>query len=307
MGPKEERLRSNTIEISNPEKILYPDDGFTKADVVDYYRKIADSILPHLQDRPLNMQRFPEGIKSEGFYEKQIPDYFPDWIDRTEVYIKGREETQYQVVCNKAETLVYLADQACITPHVWLCRTKKLNYPDKMVFDLDPPGRDFEPVKFAAQALREILNEVELESFLMTTGSRGLHIVVPLDCTSDFDTTRDFARNLVDELAHREPDKLTTEVRKNKRRGRLFLDYLRNSYAQTSVPPYALRAISGAPVATPLDWEELKESGLHAQSYTAKNIFRRLTQQEDPWKDIYRHAQTLSNHIKIYERITARN
>jgi bifunctional non-homologous end joining protein LigD len=140
----------------------------------------------------------------------------------------------------------------------------------------------------------------------MTTGSRGLHVVIPLDRSSDFDTTRDFARDLVEALAKRDPDKLTTEVRKNKRRGRLFLDYLRNSYAHTSVPPYALRAISGQPVATPLVWDELEKTDLHAQSYTAKNIFQRLAQKGDPWVDFFTHAHTLSNYRKMLDQLVAK-
>jgi bifunctional non-homologous end joining protein LigD len=260
----EVHLGSTTIEISNPEKVLYPEDGITKADLVGYYQRIAETMLPHIREHPINMQRFPNGIEAGGFYEKEIPDYFPDWVGRTQVYLKGKDEMQDQVVCNDAATLVYLAEQACLTPHAWLSRADRLDFPDKMVFDLDPPDTDFELVKFAAKAVRDILNDVELKSFLMTTGSRGLHVVVPLDRTADFDTTRQFARDLVEALAQREPEKLTTEVRKDQRRGRLFLDYLRNSYAHTSVPPYALRAVSGAPVATPLDWEELEKSDLHA-------------------------------------------
>jgi bifunctional non-homologous end joining protein LigD len=305
MNNKEVRLGSKNIEVSNPEKVLYPDDGFTKANLVEYYDKIAATMLPHIQGRPINMQRFPNGISSGGFYEKEMPDFYPDWIGRAEVYLKGKDETQFQVVCNDAATLVYIAEQACITPHAWLSRSDKLDHPDKMILDLDPAGKNFKRVKFAAQALRDILDQIELKSYIMTTGSRGLHVVIPLDRSSDFDTTRDFARDLVEALAQREPDKLTTEVRKNKRRGRLFLDYLRNSYAHTSVPPYALRAIAGQPVATPLDWEELEKSDLHAQFYTAKNIFQRLSQKEDPWEDFYKNAHTLSNHRKMLDKFLA--
>jgi bifunctional non-homologous end joining protein LigD len=219
------------------------------------------------------------------------------------VSVKGKGETQSQVVCNDAATLVYLANQACITTHIWLSQVDKLDYPDKMIFDLDPPGEDFEPVRFAAIVLKEILDEVELKSFVMTTGSRGLHVVVPLDRTADFETSRAFARDLVGVLADREPDRLTTEVRKDQRKGRLFLDYLRNSYAQTSVPPYTLRAIADAPVATPIDWDRLEDPDLDSQTYNIQNIFRRLGQMEDPWKDIFSHAQSLDAHRRLLDRI----
>lgn len=294
-------LGSNTIEISNPQKIYYPSDGISKAEVVEYYHKIAETMLPHIQGRPLSMQRFPNGIEGPGFYEKRIPEYFPDWIERTEVHVEGDKETQEQVVCNSAAALVYIAEQGCITPHAWLSRAGKLEYPDKMVFDLDPPADDFGAARHAARALHKLLDAVGLASFLMTTGSRGVHVVVPLDATTDFETTRSFAKALLSILAGKESGRLTTEVRKNKRKGRLFLDYLRNSYAQTSVPPYALRARPGAPIATPLEWDELDKSDLHSQKYTMKNIFHRIARKGDPWQDFFTHPHRLSEHVKELE------
>lgn len=303
MNSKEIQVGSRTIEISKSEKLIYPDDGITKANLAEYYFKIAEIMLPHTRERPLSMQRFPDGIAESGFYEKQIPDYFPNWISRAEVEVKEEGETQQQVLCNNSATLVYLANQACITPHIWLSRVDDLNFPDKMIFDLDPPGDDFEPVRFAARALRKILEEVGINPFLMTTGSRGLHVVAPLNRSTNFETTRNYAHKLVNALAKREPDKLTTETRKNQRQGRLFLDYLRNAYGQTSVPPYALRPIPGCPVATPIEWEELDDTDLDSQTYTIKNIFRRLAQKEDPWKEIYSHAISLESHFGKLDRI----
>jgi bifunctional non-homologous end joining protein LigD len=198
------------------------------------------------------------------------------------------------VVCNTPATLVYLANQACLTPHLWLSQVDQLDYPDKLIFDLDPPADDFEPVRFAARALRDRLQELELDTYVMTTGSQGLHVVIPLDRKTDFDTARSFAREFVEYLAQQHPERLTTEVRKNKRKGRVFLDYLRNAYGQTAVSPYAVRAKAGAPVATPLEWAELGDSDLHAQSYTISNIFRRLGQKNDPWAGMRQHAQSLT-------------
>ncbi len=281
------------IALSHPEKIIFPRAGFTKHDLVEYYQKISEVILPHIKDHPINMQRFPDGIDSNGFYEKEIPDYFPEWIDRVRVDVKEQNRSQEQVVCNKAATLAYLANQACITPHVWLSWVDKLDHPDKLIFDLDPPDDDFQPVREAAWYFKELLEEIGLTPYVMTTGSRGLHIIAPLDRNDDFDRSRTFARDLCQVLAERHPDRLTVEMRKNQREGRLFLDYLRNSYAQTSVAPYALRPKASAPVATPLHWEELSNPNLVSQSYTLKNIFRRLGQIEDPWKDIWRHASSL--------------
>jgi bifunctional non-homologous end joining protein LigD len=295
-----------TVEISRPEKILFPDIGLSKRDLAEYHQRIAAWLVPHVRDHPLTMQRFPDGIEAEGFYEKQIPDHFPDWIERVEVELKGTHERQQQVVCNDAATLVYLADQACITPHIWLSGRDRLHCPDRMIFDLDPPGKEFEIVRFAARAIRELLEELDLIAFLMTTGSRGLHVVVPLQRSARFEETGRFASDVVGVLAAREPDRLTTELRKDRRRGRLFLDHLRNAYGQTSVPPYGLRARPGAPVATPLDWEELGDGELGSQTYTVANIFRRLGQKQDPWRLFSRHARKLQSRRPALDRLLRR-
>jgi bifunctional non-homologous end joining protein LigD len=229
MTEKTLKVGQRTLHVGNLDKILFPQESITEGDLIDYYSRIADTMLPHVQGRPVTMQRFPNGIDEEGFYQKEAPDYFPDWIERVSVMVEQEGKTQPQIVCEEAATLIYLADQACITSHIWLSRKDKLNHPDKLIFDLDPPDGDFEPVRFAARALHRLLEEIELPSYLMTTGSRGLHVVVPLDRDADYDAVRSFARNLSKVLAQREPDRLTAEVRKAKRDGRLFLDYLRNS------------------------------------------------------------------------------
>lgn len=288
------KVGSRTIEVANLDDVIFPDEEVTQGDLIDIYRRLADTMLPHLEGRPLTMQRFPDGIQKEGFYQREAPDYFPDWIRRVSVEVGEADEEQPEVICDSEATLVYLADQGLVTPHVWLSRADRLHYPDKLIFDLDPPDSDFEPVHLAADSLHDLLDNLRLVPYVMTTGSRGAHVVVPLDRSADFDTVRGFAKDVAEMLAQREPDRLTVAVRKDKRGDRLFLDYLRNAYAQNSVAPYALRAKPGAPVATPLDWDELSDAGLHSQSYTVKNIFRRLGQKEDPWKEIMRHARSLS-------------
>ena len=290
-----EKIKVNDIEVevSHPDKLLFPQDGYSKVDVCEYYQKIAPTLLPHLRDRPVNMQRFPDGIDEGGFYQKEVPDYFPDWIDRTTVEVKEEGQDQSQVVCNKAATLLYLANLGCITFHRWLSKVDQVHHPDMMIFDLDPPGEDFKPVRAAALHLHEHVQKAKIRSFVMTTGSRGLHVILPLDRSSPFDEVRETAKQLAHLLVEEYPEQLTTEVRKEKRDGRLFLDYLRNAYAQTAVTPYALRPLSGAPIATPLDWDELQDEKLNAQSYTMENIFRRLGQKPDPWEKIQAQAQSL--------------
>lgn len=297
------KVKSQEIEISHADKLLFPDAGVSKEDLAEYYLRIAEAMLPYLRERPISMQRFPDGIDGQGFYHKEVPDYFPDWIDTVEVEVKEEERTQRQVVVNQPATLVFLADQACITPHAWLSRVDKLDHPDRLVFDLDPPEDDFGEVRFAAKALKEILQQVGLVPYVMTTGSKGAHVVVPLDRQENFDNVRAFGRDLCDVLASHYPERLTTETRKDQRKGRVFLDYLRNAYAQTAVPPYAVRALPGAPIAAPLDWDEMDDPELDSQSYSMKNIFRRLGQKDDPWIGIQRHARSLSGPRQELERL----
>lgn len=287
------RTNGRDIPISRPEKILFPEDGITKKDLATYFQRIFDVLAPHIEGRPLMLHRFPDGIGADGFYQKQVGGHFPDWIETVSIELKETEGRRDMMVANRAAALVYLADQACIALHGWMSRRGRLNRPDKMLFDLDPPGNDFEPVRQAAGQLHRLLLDVGLASYVTTTGSKGLHIAVPLRPEEEFDGVRKFAAEVARTLVARNPEHLTVESRKAKRRGRLYLDTQRNAYGQTGIVPYSPRAIKGAPIATPLDWDELKRSDLRPQSYTMKNLFRRLGQKPDPWRDMWRHAGTL--------------
>lgn len=282
-----------TVELSNTGKLFFPDAGVTKGDVIDYYRRIADTMLPHIAERPITMHRFPDGLTGEDFYQQQISEYFPGWIARVTVE-KSEGGQVTHVVCNNAATLVYLANQACLTPHIWLSRTNKLDHPDRLVIDLDPSGTARNTIRAAALRVGEALDDLGLTSFVMTSGSAGYHVVLPLDRSLAFDAVRDVAQAFAAALAAREPDRFTTEHRKDKRGDRVFLDTVRNSYGHTSVAPYAIRARPGAPVATPLEWDELTREDIQPRHYTIANIFRRLGQKPDPWRDIARHAQSLT-------------
>ncbi|MGP3949748.1 non-homologous end-joining DNA ligase [Streptomyces sp. 7N604] len=274
------RVGRRTLPLHRPDKVLFPDDGFTKADLAEHYRAASRRMLPHLRHRPLMMVRHPDGIGKQGLVQKNIPDYFPDWIHRAEVPKEGGTVTH--VVCDDAATLVYLADQACVTPHRWLARADAPDHPDRLVFDLDPSeGTDFEDVRWAARRVCELLDELGLPAQLMTTGSSGVHVVVPLDRKSPFDDVRDFAMRAARLLADRHPDRLTTEQRKADRKGRVYLDVQRNAYAQTAVVPYAVRALPGAPVAMPFAREELDDPELTARRWTMTTAGDRLS--ADPW------------------------
>ncbi|TBW29938.1 non-homologous end-joining DNA ligase [Gramella sp. KN1008] len=304
---EERKIGKHSFEVSNLDKLFFPKEGYTKGDLVDYYERIADTMLPYIKDRPLTMIRFPNGIEDKQFYQKDAPDYFPKWI-KTRTIEKQEGGTTNYVLCNDKASLVYLANQACITPHIWLSRKDRLNFPDRMIIDLDPSKDDFGEVKTAAKKIRKLLGEeLGLPLYLMTTGSRGLHIVVPMKRTRDFDEVRKFAQKAARLLEQEYPDTMTTAARKNKREDRLFLDVGRNAFGQTGVAPYSVRPIEGAPVATPLDWDELDRSSLSAQSYNIKNIFKRLGSKEDPWKDMSASAVSLTSAIKELNNIFKEN
>lgn len=280
------------IHLSNLRKVLFPDSEITKDDLIGYYRSIAEIMLPHVRNRPLTVQRFPDGIGVHGFYAKDRPDYFPAWIQSVELP-KMEGGTVDYVLAQSAAALVYLANQAIITLHVWLSRRDIPQKPDRLIFDLDPPAGTsdgFDLVKYGARTLRELLSELGLAPFVMTTGSRGLHVTVPLERRQDFDTARRFARAIAELLSRREPDRFTVAQRKAKRGNRLYLDVMRNAYGQHGVAPYAVRARPKAPVATPLDWDELDQLGQGPRSFTIRNVLDRIERRGDPWATIDREA-----------------
>jgi bifunctional non-homologous end joining protein LigD len=281
-----------SVEITHPEKVLFPGDGITKADLASYYERVAPWMLPHVRGRPVSMQRFPDGIESKGFFHKDVPGYFPGWVRRVEV--QKADGTVTHAIASDARTLVYLAGQNCITPHVWLSRADRLWQPDRLVFDLDPPGADFAAVRRAARWTGELLRELDLAPFAQVTGSKGIHVWAPLRRRASTDDVRAFARDAARLLAERHPEELTVEFRKAKRAGRILVDVARNSYAQTAVPPYAVRPRPGAPVATPLDWDELSDSRLRPDRWTLRTVLRRLQAKGDPWADIQTFARGIS-------------
>lgn len=299
--PATVRAGRRTVEISRPGKVLFPDDGLTKADLVEHYLAVADRMLPELRGRPLMMERYPDGIGRRPLMQKNTPDYFPDWVHRVELG-KAGGSVDY-AVCDNTESLAYLANQACVTLHRWPARADRPHHPDRLIFDLDPPGDDFAPVRAAAAATRELLDELGLASAVMTTGSRGLHVIVPLDRHADFDTVRAFAHDAAEILAARHPDSLTTAARKEGRGGRLYLDVQRNAYAQTAVAPYAVRARPGAPVAAPLTWDEAADPAIHARTWTVASIRDRLA--DDPWADTPKRGHRLTAARRRLDKLRA--
>ncbi len=270
------------IRITHDDKVLFPDVGITKGGLVDYYAKVAPYAVKLWRGHPVSMQRYPDGIAGKHFFQKDAPDYFPAWVARCP--LEKSEGHNKHVVINDAETVAYLASQACIVAHLGLARCDKPHHPDRMIFDLDPSDDDFNKVRRAALWTKNLLDELGLPSLPMATGSRGLHVMVPLDRSADFDEVKAFSRAVARTLAAQHPDELTVEMRKNKRGDRVFVDILRNDYAQTAVAPFSVRARTGAPVATPLAWSEVRSSKLRPDKYTIGTLFQRLARRADPWK-----------------------
>jgi bifunctional non-homologous end joining protein LigD len=294
------------VAVTHPDRVIFPKAGITKGELVDYYGEVADAMLPHLKGRALSVQRFPRGIGQQGFVQQDFADSLPDWMGRVEVGKEGG--TVVHPVAERPEALRWLANQNCITLHVWQSRQDRLHEPDRLVFDLDPSDSDFGVVKATARAVAGVLDDLGLACYVQTTGSRGLHVVTPVRANTDFDTARQFARDVAEVVAADDPAHRTVEARKDKRGSRVYLDIMRNAYAQTAVAPYSVRARAGAPVATPLEWDELdalNKGSLRADRFTIRDLPKRIAGQGDPWAGMYRHARSLTGPAKRLAKLRA--
>lgn len=280
-GPVAVRAGRRSIDVARPGKVLFPDDGITKLDLARYYAAVGPTMLTHVRGRPVAMERFPDGVKGPRFYQKDVANAKTAWATTVTVRKTGGSLTQ--LVCDDVSTLVRLADQACITPHVWLSRADRPDHPDQLIFDLDPPEGGFGHARRTALVLRTLLKELGLPAFPKTTGGKGIHVMVPLDRRADFAEVRRFGDAVGELLVARDPDRLTMAVRKAKRGDRLFVDVGRNAYAQHAVAAYGVRARPGAPVATPLDWTEVEDGRLRAERFTVRSVPRRLDRDGEPW------------------------
>ncbi len=285
------RAGRRIVEITRPDKVLFPPD-ITKRDLAAYYEQISRVMLPHIARRPLNLERYPDGIEGHRIIQQHASEHFPKWIGRAEV--PARKGTVQHVMARDAAALVYLAGQACITFHRWLSRSDSLDRPDQLVIDLDPSRDKPTDVRRAAITFGRLLRELKLNPWVMTTGSRGYHVVVSLQRRADFDAVREFARDLAELAAAREPQVFTNEQRKAKREGKILIDVMRNAYAHTSVAPYSVRPRPGAPVATPLHWEELDDPKTRADRWTLASVPARVERDGDPWKRISAAAESLT-------------
>jgi bifunctional non-homologous end joining protein LigD len=278
--------------ITHPEKVLFPDDGITKGELAAYYEAMAPAMLPHIRGRPVTLERYPAGIGEKGFWQKDVSKGFPAWLERVEVPKKGG--TVRHALISDTRSLVWMANQNTVTPHVWTSRVPRLSRPDICVFDLDPADDDPGVLRRAALALRDRLEELGLESFPKTSGSKGFHVFVPLDGEADAAEVARFAHSVGATLVRRDPQHLTQEFAKADRGGRLYLDTGRNGGPATIAAAYAVRAKPGAPVSAPCTWRELERGEVSPRSFTLRTMASRLAAVGDLWADMPRAAKRLS-------------
>ncbi len=272
------------MNISHPDKILFPGDGITKAELADYYGAAAALMLPHLRQRPLTMERYHRGIGEKGFFQKDVSKGFPAWLERVEVPKKGG--TVHYPLINDSEGLLWLANQNCITPHVWTSRVPELFHPDLCVFDLDPMKDEPDVLRRVALAVRDLLAELGLETWVKTTGSKGYHIVVPLDGTLAFPEVARFADEVGRILVARDPLHLTREFAKADRDGRIYVDTGRNGPGATFAATYAVRAKPGAPVSAPCSWDEIASGEVQPRTFTLRGMAQRFAAVGDLWSEL---------------------
>jgi len=288
--------------ITHPDKVLFPEDRITKGELASYYEMIAPSMLPHISGRPITMERYHRGIREKGFFQKDVSKGFPEWLDRIEVPKKGG--TVHHPLVSDARSLLWLANQNCITPHVWTSRTPHLYQPDICVFDLDPFEDQPDALRGAALALRDLLSEMDLTSWVKTSGSKGFHIVVPLDGAAGFGDVGRFANAIATILVSRDPKHLTQEFKKADRGGRILVDTGRNAYSATFAAAYAVRARPGAPISAPCTWDEIEHGEVGPRTFTLRRIAGRIGAVGDLWSQMQVSGQSLRRAIEQLPRIS---
>jgi bifunctional non-homologous end joining protein LigD len=283
--------------ITHPDKILFPDDGITKGELAAYYEAIAPMMLPHIRGRPITLERYPAGIGAKGFFHKNVAKGFPAWLERVEVPKHGG--TVRHPVANDARSLQWIANQNTITLHVWPSRLPDLYQPDLCVFDLDPANEDLDVLRTATLALRDLLGKLGLPSWVKTSGSKGFHVVVPLDGSADFGRVSQFAGRVGGLLVRGDPAHLTQEFSKADRGGRIYVDTGRNGYSATFAAPYTVRAKPGAPVSAPCTWEEVEQGRVHPRSFTIRSMIQRVSDVGDLWAGMSDAPSELQSAFKI--------
>lgn len=291
------RIEGKTLKLSNLDKVLYPKANFTKAHVIDYYTKIAPVLLPHLADRALTMKRYPDGVEGPFFYEKSCPAYRPDWVTTAGIYSETRGEDINFCVVDHLATLVWAANLADLELHTNLHKVQDPSTPTTMVFDLDPgPGTDVVDCAEVAILIRDMLKDLGLESFAKVSGSKGMQFYVPINTPTSFDATKALARTIGEVLERDMPEKVTTNMKKTEREGRIFIDWSQNDDHKTTVCVYSLRAKEQPTISTPLTWKEVERiarGDRAAARFLPEDVLARVAKHGDLFEPVLTLEQTL--------------
>jgi bifunctional non-homologous end joining protein LigD len=295
---------AKTVKLSSPDRVLYPEDGITKGDVFEYYKQVGPTVVPHLRDRPFTMKRYPHGITGEVFFQKQAPRGMPDWIPTRQFRTWPREGGSRLVdfpLINSPEAVLWAVQMNCVDMNAWYSRVDKPDRPDFVLFDLDPPDGEFELAIEVAHLIRELLDELELPGYVKTSGADGIHVVAPITRRSTFKQTYDFAEKASRLLEQRHPGKVTTEWLKKKREG-VLVDHRQNGHGKTIASVYSVRPNPGAPVSTPLHWEELTPT-VRPRDFGMKEALQRIEEHGDLYAPVLEDPRSLALAAKKLERL----
>lgn len=291
----------DAVVITHPEKVLFPDDGITKGDLADYHALVAPLMLPHLKGRPVTMERYPAGIGKKGFWQKSVEKGFPSWLERVDV--PKKDGVVHHPIVTDERSLMWIVNQNTITQHVWTSRVPHLYHPDICVFDLDPATDDPAPVRAAAIGLRDLLDELGLPAWVKTSGSKGYHLIVPLDGKSTTEEVERFAHHVGRLFVSHAPNHLTQEFNKVDRKGRIYIDTGRNGYSATFATAYTVRAKAGAPVSAPCTWTEIEKGTVNPNTFTVRNMAARIKKAGDVWADLPKNKRSLTRPIEKVRKL----
>jgi bifunctional non-homologous end joining protein LigD len=295
------------LHLTNLEKVFWPEEGYTKGDLIAYYRGIAPAMLPFLRDRPLVLTRYPDGIDGKSFFQKHSPDFAPGWIRTEKIWSGDGERDIEYFVCNDEDTLVYLANLATIPIHVWSSRLGTLDQPDWCILDLDPKEAPFTDVVRIAREAKSLCDEIGLPSFAKTSGSSGLHVLIPLARQCNYEQSRALASLLAQLLARRLPEIATVVRNPKKRDGKVYIDFVQNGRGRLLVAPYCVRPLPAAPVSTPLRWPEVKPA-LRIEQHTIQTVPRRVARRRvDPWQDLLTTTPNLLSALEALSDLMTAN
>jgi bifunctional non-homologous end joining protein LigD len=297
---KKEEIRAGrfTVTITNRQKIYWPDEGYTKGDLISYYQKMADHILPYLKGRPLSLKRNPDGIRDSGFFHKDAGENAPAYADVFKVRNQSNDKIVDYIVCNNTATLLYLANLGCIEMNPWNSTVKKIGHPTWMVIDIDPSSENtFTQVVDTANTVKEILDKAAVPCYCKTSGASGLHVYVPMKNQYDFETVKNFAHIVASLVQEQLPAFTSLERSLSKRGPRIYIDYLQNRTGQTLASAYSLRPVPGASVSAPLDWKEVDHK-LHPSQFNIQNILQRVKKKGDLFLPVLTTSISLQKALK---------